>query len=92
MNRINRGVVAAIKKSLKQLEGSIEKEPVVFIDVRGESNKSIADIMKISPGTVNTHLDNIYSKLGCSNRLSACLIALRNGLFLPGREDRFLKR
>ncbi len=172
MNRINRGVIAAVKKSLKLLEESIEKEPVILIDakgrlwcnsqaedflsregilkedfvewfkigsfhlhnfrygnvsvrmmelpgkntiallknetekafkkfkltqkeretlrhlVRGESNKRIADIMKISPGTVNTHLDNIYLKLGCSNRLSASLIALRNGLFLPVREDR----
>ena len=176
MNRINSGVIAAIKKSLKLLEESIEREPVIFIDpkgrfwfnsraedflskegilredfvewfkigsihlqnfrygnvsvrmmelpgkniiallknetekafkkfaltqkeretlrhlVRGESNKRIAGIMKISPGTVNTHLDNIYSKLGCSNRLSACLIALRNGLFLPGGENRSLKR
>lgn len=54
--------------------------------VKGLSNKKIAAEMRISPGTVNTHLDNLYSKLGCSNRLAACFLALKNGLFLPHRD------
>jgi DNA-binding CsgD family transcriptional regulator len=61
-----------------------EKEILCHL-VKGFSNKNIADSMKISPGTVNTHLDNIYSKLGCSNRVSACRIALKNGLFFQSR-------
>ena len=59
-----------------------EKELLSYL-VQGFSNKKIAGLMKISPGTVNTHLDNIYSKLGCSNRVAACFTALKNGLFLP---------
>jgi DNA-binding CsgD family transcriptional regulator len=51
--------------------------------VKGRSNNKIAECMKISPGTVNSHLDNIYTKLGCSNRVEACFTALKNGLFLP---------
>jgi DNA-binding NarL/FixJ family response regulator len=54
--------------------------------VKGFSNKKIAGLMKISPGTVNTHLDNIYRKLGCSNRVTACITAVKNGLFLPSAE------
>jgi DNA-binding NarL/FixJ family response regulator len=50
---------------------------------KGCSNKKIAESMNISPGTVNSHLDNIYQKLNCSSRSVACLIALRNGLLLP---------
>ncbi len=59
-----------------------EREVLHYL-VRGFSNKQIADIMKIGSGTVNSHLDNIYLKLGCSNRLTACLMALKNGLFIP---------
>jgi len=51
--------------------------------VKGKSNKKIAEQLKVSPGTVNSHLDNIYVKLGCSNRVEACFTALKNGLFLP---------
>jgi DNA-binding CsgD family transcriptional regulator len=53
---------------------------------KGCSNKKIAESMDISPGTVNSHLDNIYQKLNCSSRSVACLIALRNGLLLPSRK------
>ncbi len=59
-----------------------ERELLRFL-VQGFSNKKIAGLMKIAPGTVNTHLDNIYSKLDCSNRLTTCFMALKNGLFLP---------
>jgi DNA-binding NarL/FixJ family response regulator len=59
-----------------------EKEIVRYL-VKGFSNKKIAGLLKISPGTVNTHLDNIYRKLGCSNRVAACITAVKNGLFLP---------
>jgi len=59
-----------------------EKEVLRHL-IKGLSNKRIAENMKIAPGTVNTHLDGIYSKLGCSNRLTACFMALKSGLFLP---------
>jgi DNA-binding CsgD family transcriptional regulator len=50
---------------------------------KGFSNKQIAIEMQISPGTVNSHLDNIYQKLCCSSRSVACVIALKNGLLHP---------
>jgi DNA-binding CsgD family transcriptional regulator len=62
-----------------------EKEILRYL-VKGASNRKIADLLKISPGTVNAHLDSIYSKLGCSNRVAACHMALKGGLFLPIRE------
>lgn len=49
----------------------------------GNTNKEIAELLKISPGTVNAHLDSIYRKLGVSNRLEASFAALEEGLILP---------
>jgi len=48
--------------------------------VKGLSNKEIASELGISPGTVNTHLDNIYRKLDVSNRLVASFKAIRQGI------------
>ncbi|MDA8170134.1 MAG: LuxR C-terminal-related transcriptional regulator [Nitrospiraceae bacterium] len=48
--------------------------------VKGLSNKEIASKMNVSPGTINTHLDNIYRKFGCSSRLAACFIAMKKGI------------
>lgn len=67
-----------------------EKEVLGHV-VRGLTNRMIAEVMKISAGTVNSHLDKIYFKLGCSNRLAACYIALRNGLFLGAGDTTKMK-
>ncbi len=64
---------------------SKEREILRYL-VKGNSNKEIASFMKISPGTVNAHLDKIYMKLACTNRVAACFLALKNGLFLPESE------
>jgi DNA-binding CsgD family transcriptional regulator len=59
-----------------------EREVLGYL-IKGFSNKQIAEFMKITTGTVNSHLDKIYSKLGCSNRVAAGFLGLKNGLFLP---------
>jgi DNA-binding CsgD family transcriptional regulator len=59
-----------------------EKEILGYL-VKGFSNKRIASLMDITPGTVNSHLDHIYEKLRCSSRHAAAFKALKNGLFLP---------
>ncbi len=67
-----------------------EREILRYL-VKGKSNKEIASYMKIRPGTVNAHLDKIYMKLGCTNRLAASFLALKKGLFLP-ESDRLTKK
>ena len=42
---------------------------------RGKANKDIAEILGLSPRTVNKHLEQIYAKLGVENRASATAIA-----------------
>jgi len=53
-----------------------ESEVLTWI-ARGKSNRDIADILKLSPRTVNKHLEQIYAKLGVENRASAAALAVR---------------
>jgi DNA-binding response OmpR family regulator len=42
----------------------------------GKTNKDIADILGLSPRTVNKHLEHIYIKLGVETRTAAAAVAL----------------
>jgi DNA-binding response OmpR family regulator len=53
-----------------------EAEVLMWI-ARGKSNRDIAEILNLSPRTVNKHLEQIYSKLGVENRASAAALAVR---------------
>ncbi|MFK8082651.1 MAG: response regulator [Granulosicoccus sp.] len=45
--------------------------------VNGKSNKEIAEILSISPRTVNKYLDHVYVKLGVENRTAAAMVTVR---------------
>lgn len=47
---------------------------------RGKSNNVIAQILGISPHTVNTYMRRLFLKLGTSDRTSVSLIGISNGL------------
>src|ERR1700676_1444982 len=53
-----------------------ESEVLMWI-ARGKSNRDIADILSLSPRTVNKHLEQIYAKLGVENRAAAAALAVR---------------
>jgi DNA-binding NarL/FixJ family response regulator len=53
-----------------------EAEVLLWI-ARGKSNRDIAEILSLSPRTVNKHLEQIYTKLGVENRTSAAALAVR---------------
>jgi DNA-binding response OmpR family regulator len=53
-----------------------ESEVLMWI-ARGKSNRDIAEILDLSPRTVNKHLEQIYAKLGVENRASAAAMAVR---------------
>jgi len=58
-----------------------EREFEVFIQLaRGNSVNQIAELLKLSPSTVGTHLYNIKQKLGVTNQAEITLIAVRGGL------------
>ena len=61
-------------------ERPTERELAVLTGAaRGLGNKQIAAELGISPRTVQTHLTNVFTKLGVSSRTEAVLRALKEG-------------
>ncbi len=53
---------------------------ILRLVARGESNKRIAAALGIGESTIKTHLINVYTKLGVSDRTAAITTALARGL------------
>jgi DNA-binding NarL/FixJ family response regulator len=53
---------------------------VLKLIVRGKSNKEIGEELNISEATVKTHINNILSKLGVTDRTQATTAALQRGI------------
>jgi DNA-binding CsgD family transcriptional regulator len=68
-----RGQLEARRLSTRELE-------VLRLASNGLSGPEIADRLVISPSTVKTHFENVYEKLGVSDRPAAVALALRRGL------------
>jgi DNA-binding response OmpR family regulator len=57
--------------------GLTEREgQVLYWLTRGKANRDIADILALSPRTIDKHLQQIYAKLQVENRTSATAIAV----------------
>ncbi len=52
------------------------EQEVLFWVSEGKRNSEIGQILRISPGTVKRHLENLYRKLGVENRHGAARRAL----------------
>jgi NarL family two-component system response regulator LiaR len=74
LEEIQRGEQAGKILLLKDREVEVLKEVA-----RGASNKDIAQELSISVRTVQTHLANIFAKLGVDTRTEAVLYAVREG-------------
>ncbi len=62
-------------------ESLTEREREVFqLIVEGRSNKEIAGVLGISPGTVDTHRGRIMEKLDVHNAVEMVLYAVRRGI------------
>jgi DNA-binding CsgD family transcriptional regulator len=55
---------------------SREAEVLLWLS-RGKSNRDIAEILSLSPRTINKHLEQTFEKLGVENRASATALAVR---------------
>ncbi|GGC47517.1 response regulator transcription factor [Chelatococcus reniformis] len=53
-----------------------EAEVLAWV-ARGKPNRDIAEILGLSPRTVNKHLEQIFSKIGVENRAAAAALATR---------------
>ena len=74
----------AIAQRLAERMGTEELTPrefdVLEQIVRGQSNKDIATELEISEATVKTHINNLLSKLGVTDRTQAATAALQRGI------------
>ena len=53
---------------------------VLTLASHGMTSNEIAEQLVVSPGTVRTHFENVYLKLGVSDKAAAVATALRHGL------------
>lgn len=53
---------------------------VLELVAKGLSNREIGAALNARPGTVKTHLERIYAKLGVGDRTGATLLAIERGL------------
>lgn len=76
--RLVEGAIEDDHKLLRRKLTVTEREAEVLLWIaRGKSNRDIAEILDLSPRTVNKHLEQIYAKLGVENRASAAALAVR---------------
>lgn len=61
-----------------------EEEIIKFI-AEGYSNKQIADLLFLSPHTVNTHRKNIMSKIGVNNTAGIVIYAIKKEIISPNK-------
>lgn len=63
---------AARRRESRSLAALTPREREILLWVaRGKSNREIAAVLYLAPGTIRKHLDNVYDKLGVSNRAGA---------------------
>jgi two-component system nitrate/nitrite response regulator NarL len=61
-------------------ELTAREREVLQLAAQGLARKAIAQKLSLSPSTVKTHFENIYTKWGVSDRASAVAKALREGV------------
>jgi DNA-binding NarL/FixJ family response regulator len=68
------GQIAALQKQV----GLTRREAEVLLWVSyGKTNKTVSEILGISPRTVNKHLEQVFRKLGVETRAAATAVAVR---------------
>lgn len=73
-------IAAILSEHIGQEELTPTEANVLRMIVGGMSNKEIAFALDISENTVKTHVQNIFGKIGVSDRTSAATTAIKRGL------------
>lgn len=73
-------IARVLTESLGKEELTPTESSVLRMIVGGMSNKEIAFAMDVSENTVKTHIQNIFGKIGVSDRTSAATTAIKRGL------------
>jgi DNA-binding CsgD family transcriptional regulator len=59
---------------------TVREGEVLRLIADGRSNPAIAEALYISPRTAQTHVQNIFTKLGVNSRAEAVRLAVKCGL------------
>ena len=78
--RIPSVVAERLAERVSGTELTTRELEVLRLIVQGHSNKEIGNRLHISEATVKTHINNLLSKLGVSDRTQAATTALQRGL------------
>jgi DNA-binding CsgD family transcriptional regulator len=71
---------SASAQRLREIALTPRETEVLSWLAKGKTNRDIADILGMSPRTVNKHLEHVFEKLGVETRSAAAAIA---GRLLP---------
>ena len=73
-------IAKILSENLGQEELTSAETNVLRMIVGGMSNKEIAFALDVSENTIKSHVQNIFGKLGISDRTSAATLAIKRGL------------
>jgi DNA-binding NarL/FixJ family response regulator len=73
-------IAQILSENLGQEELTPTESTVLRMIVGGMSNKEIAFALDVSENTVKSHIQNIFGKIGVSDRTSAATTAIKRGL------------
>ncbi|ADP82285.1 response regulator transcription factor [Pseudofrankia inefficax] len=87
MMRAYRGAVASRRREAARLDLLTAREhDVLRLLARGQVNAEIAQALRVSPGTVKSHIGAIFEKLGVRDRAAAIVFAFDHGIVRPGQD------
>lgn len=69
------------KPSLKQVKLSSRELEVLKLICKEHTNREIADILCLSPRTIDTYRENIFQKTGAKNAVGVAFYAFKNKLY-----------
>ncbi|NJM86102.1 MAG: response regulator transcription factor [Cyanobacteria bacterium CRU_2_1] len=73
-------VGARLAERMNSPELSRREREVLHLMAAGKSNLEIGNALRITEGTVKSHVNSILSKLSVSDRIQAVIVALKRGL------------
>jgi len=79
-SRIPAAVAQRLADRMVGSELTLRELDVLKLIVSGRSNKEIGNLLSISEATVKTHINNLLSKMGVSDRTQAATTALQRGI------------
>ena len=63
--------------TMQALRLTLRESEVLYWVVKGKTNRDVAEILGMSPRTVNKHLEHVFEKLGVETRSAAAALASR---------------